>query len=169
MTAVPTEAFLEAMAELPAGVTVITTTDAGGEPAGATLSAVSSLSLDPPLVLACFAETSDTLTALEATPGFAMHILAEGQDDLAHAFASDREDKFTGVSWQQGAGGIPLLAGCACVVECRVEDALPRGDHVVVIGAVERVSLDASRTPLIYHRRQLLVSPATRGSTAARS
>ena len=85
--AAPTrERFLDAMAELPAGVTVVTTAGPGGAPLGATVSAVSSLSLEPALVVVCLACSSETCRALEPASPFLVHVLREGQEEVARAW-----------------------------------------------------------------------------------
>ncbi len=151
-------AFLEAMAELPAGVTALTTWDDDGVPVGATLSAVSSLSLEPQLVLVCLARSSSTCRAL--TPGrrFLLHILCDGQESVAHALATKRADKFAAVAWRPGLGGLPQIEGSASVLACRVDGLHGGGDHLIVIGAVEAVE-PGTGTPLVYHRRALVRSP----------
>jgi len=154
--------FTAAMSELPAAVTVLTTWTPGGAPVGATLSAVTSLSLDPPLMLACLAHTSDTLAALRAgglDGAFALNVLGDGQQDVARRFASKGPAKFDAVTWSAGAGEAPELAGSAVVVQCRLADLHEAGDHDIVIGAVARTRVHADATPLVYHRRAMAPTP----------
>ena len=92
------------MAELPAAVTVVTARDASGAPMGATVSAVSSLSLDPPLLLVCLATASDTCQALEAGSPFLVHLLRDGQEETALRFAA-RATKFAGAGWRRAGAG----------------------------------------------------------------
>ncbi|WP_162294945.1 flavin reductase family protein, partial [Mycobacteroides abscessus] len=66
--------FKEAMADFPAAVTIITTWDNEGRPVGATLSAVSSLSASPPMMLACFDRKSKTLECLTQGKPFLIHV-----------------------------------------------------------------------------------------------
>ena len=149
--------FKAVMSEMPSAVTVITCLGADGTPVGATLSAVSSLSLEPALMLACFDKRSKTLSALgEKGQAFLIHILAKDQQTLAKTFATSASDKFSTVDWSNGPSGLPCFEGCVGVVECAVEDHLPGGDHVIVTGAVKRVHRDDKRAPLVYHRRELL-------------
>ena len=118
--------FLAAMAELPSGVTVTTCRDARGAPVGATLSAVTSLSLDPPMVLACFDRNSNTLRAvIEPGSPFLVHILARGQEAIAMAFAGKGGDKFDAVPWAPGRLGLPQIAGCAAGRMIRVISDVP--------------------------------------------
>ena len=152
--------FLAAMAELPSGVTVTTCRDARGAPVGATLSAVTSLSLDPPMVLACFDRNSNTLRAvIEPGSPFLVHILARGQEAIAMAFAGKGGDKFDAVPWAPGRLGLPQIAGCAATLVCRVADLVPGGDHMIVTAHVVETSVAADPVPLLYHRRRLAAVP----------
>jgi len=150
-----------AMAEMPSAVTVITGWNTDGSPAGSTLSAVSSLSMDPPLMLACFHRDSRTLGALDVGRGFLIHVLAAGQDELAAVFAG-KGDKFAQVDWERGLLGMPQLPGCQTVIACEVEAHLPGGDHVIVTGAVRDISHDAGRGAMLYHRRAFHALPQAR-------
>lgn len=153
--------FLAAMAELPAGVTVTTCRDEKGTPVGATLSAVTSLSLDPPMVLACFDRGSNTLKAvMEPGTPFLLHILAQGQETVAMAFAGKGGDKFAQVAWAPGRLGLPEIAGCAAILVCRVADIVPGGDHMIVTAHVVESTVDEDPLPLVYHRRRLAAVPA---------
>ncbi len=147
------------MAEMPSAVTVITGWHLDGTPAGSTLSAVTSLSLEPPMMLACFQRGSRTLSALDIGRGFLIHVLADGQEQVAKVFAG-KGDKFSNVTWSEGLLGLPELPHCAAVIACESEAHLPGGDHVIVTGAVRAIRHDATRTALLYHRRGFHASPA---------
>lgn len=151
------ETFKASMSNMPASVTVITTVDKYGRRAGGTLSAVTSLSLDPPMLLACFDRDSNTLQALRE-PGhpFLLHILSDGQQEIAGIFAGKAEDKFTAVDWCNGLLQLPELNGSASIVGCHVDALIPAGDHVIVTATAVAASNDPSRVPLIYHRRNLI-------------
>jgi len=105
---VTAEAFRNAMSDLPAAVSLLTTLDSSGQPRGATVSAVSSLSLDPPLVLVCLDNGSDTLAALPEGHEFLLHIAADGQQDAAYALARKGEDKFSAFAWSPSGAGLPV-------------------------------------------------------------
>ena len=153
--------FLAAMAELPAGVTVTTCRDGAGRPVGATLSAVTSLSLDPPMVLACFDRGSNTLKAvIEPGSPFLLHILAHGQEAIAMTFAGKGEEKFRGIPWAPGPLGLPEISGCAATLVCRVADLVPGGDHMIVTAHVVESHVADDPLPLVYHRRRLSPVPA---------
>ncbi|WP_437883325.1 flavin reductase family protein [Pseudomonas sp. LRF_L74] len=153
------QVFKEAMADYPATVTVITTWDDDGRPLGATLSAVSSLSASPPMMLACFDRKSKTLEFLKKGKPFLIHVLGREQEPLAMLFAGKAEDKFGGIAWSKGDLGLPTLAGAACALACEVEDILPGGDHLIVTGNVRHIAHDNQQTPLLYHRRKMFSVP----------
>ncbi|TJY66184.1 flavin reductase family protein [Arthrobacter sp. CAU 1506] len=154
------DAFRAAMADLPAAVSIVTTVAWDGTPHGATVSAVSSLSMTPPLVLVCLDAASDTLSALSLGRSFLIHITAEGQQETALAFAKKGPQKFDDTDWTFSESGQPLLAGAAIVLDCVVSDLLPGGDHTIVVGRICGIEHAEDRRPIVYHRRQMLASPA---------
>ena len=157
--------FTQAMAELPAGIAVATCLDGAGSPLGATLSSVASLSLDPPMLLACLDRRSNTLRRLAPGAPFLLHVLAEGQETAAMAFAGKAENKFAAVAWARDREGLPRLDGCAVVIDCRVAEVLPGGDHMIVTGLVTAAQVDGARRPLLYHRRRISAVPRQEETT----
>jgi flavin reductase (DIM6/NTAB) family NADH-FMN oxidoreductase RutF len=129
---------------------VITTTEQA-EPAGTTVSAFSSLSLQPRLVMVALDRGSRLLARLRRTRRFGVNILDAAQSELAMLFATKREDKFAGVEWSDRAG-LPYLHGSPGWAECAVESLLPGGDHVIVVGRVDDLEYQEC-TPLIYGAR----------------
>ena len=154
------DAFRTAMANLPAAVSIVTTIDENGTPHGATVSAVSSLSMTPPLVLVCLDAASDTLAALSLGRSFLIHITADGQQETALTFARKGGEKFQVTEWTYSDSGQPLLDGSAMVLDCMVSDLLPGGDHTIVVGRISGIEHAQERSPVVYHRRQMLASPA---------
>ena len=152
------EAFKAAMADMPASVTVVTCRDWRNRPTGTTLSAVSSLSLAPPMMLACFDVGSNTLKGLLPGADFLIHVLAEGQEQTAYRMAGKAEDKFDGTDWTLGPRDLPQIGGCAAVIHCSVGQRVPGGDHVIVTGNVRKV-IRTGAVPLVYHRRALFPIP----------
>ncbi len=150
-------AFKTLMADMPQAVTIITTITGEGEPVGATLSAVMSLSMDPPMMVAAFDRGSDTLACL-SRPGhpFLIHVLGEGQEALAYRFASKGgTTKFADTDWAPAACGSPRLPMAAGLISCRVTQLFDGGDHVLVTGAIEAIEHPEAAEPLVYHRRKL--------------
>jgi flavin reductase (DIM6/NTAB) family NADH-FMN oxidoreductase RutF len=144
----------DAMGYFATGVTVITSVDADGEPVGTTANAVTSLSLDPPLILVCFDLKSSTLTAIRRHGAFAVNVLGQRQRQLSANFAKrGLAAVWEGVTHHRGPTGSPRLANVIAVIECTLENAYPGGDHEIVIGRVRHVhaSTDGA-TPLLFWR-----------------
>jgi len=146
--------FRHAMGHFATGVTVITSLDAGGRPVGTTANAVTSLSLAPPLVLACFDLGSLTLQAIRGHGSFAVNVLAAAQRHLSANFARRGLDAaWDGVHHRHGPTGSPRIEGVLAIMECTVEHRLPGGDHEIVVGRVRHVETSADpATPLVYFR-----------------
>lgn len=143
--------FRRVIGSFMSGVVVITASD-GDVPYGMTVSAVSSLSMDPPMLLACLNTASRTQDVVARSGAFAVNILAQGQGELAARFArSGLPDKFDGVGYRRGASGVPLLDGALAVVECRVAEVVTGGTHRVFLGRVRHAEA-TDGSPLAYFR-----------------
>ncbi|MEZ5155786.1 MAG: flavin reductase family protein [Solirubrobacterales bacterium] len=138
------------MGRFPTGVTVITALTGSG-PAGLSANAVSSLSLEPELMLACVDRGSRTLRALEEAGRFGFNVLEAGNAALALGFASKRpvEEKWREVGWSERSG-IPVLDAAIVWIGCELRDVISGGDHVIVTGEVLDVAERPGR-PLIFH------------------
>jgi flavin reductase (DIM6/NTAB) family NADH-FMN oxidoreductase RutF len=136
---------------MPTGVTVVTALGSDG-PSGLTASAVLSLSLEPPLMLAALDRGSRTLRAVEQAGRFGVNVLAADQADLARSFATKVEmhEKWEGISWGE-RDGIPALDGVLVWVACELRDVLAGGDHVIVTGYVLDVAA-GDGDPLVFFR-----------------
>lgn len=143
--------FRDTLAQFVTGVTVITTRDTSGSPAGITANSFNSVSLDPPLILWSIGRDANSLAAFESATHFAVHILSEDQVDLSTRFATVGADKFTGLKTQAGLGDVPLIDHAVARLECSVFERVPAGDHIIYIGKVERLQLDRTKSPLVYH------------------
>ena len=144
----------EAMGLFATGVTVITSVDADGRPVGTTANAVTSLSLTPPLVLACFDLGSLTLEAIRGHGAFVVNVLAAPQQHLSRNFARRGfAAAWDGVRHRRGPTGSPRLEDVLAVLECTVEHALPGGDHEIIVGRVRHVETNpAAGAPLVFFR-----------------
>jgi flavin reductase (DIM6/NTAB) family NADH-FMN oxidoreductase RutF len=145
------EEFRTVLSAYATGVTVVTAVGPGG-PSGATANAVTSLSLDPPMMLACLDRGSRTLTSVRAQGRFAVNALAAGQADLARRFAvKDPEpEKWGGVEWSEREG-LPRLDRSLVWVACELRDLIDGGDHLILTGNV--IEAEASDgQPLLFHR-----------------
>jgi 3-hydroxy-9,10-secoandrosta-1,3,5(10)-triene-9,17-dione monooxygenase reductase component len=144
--------FRKAMGSFAAGVTVVTACH-DGRLVGTTVSAFSSVSMDPPLVMVCLKRDSRTLAALTEVRTFCVNILAQEQGDLAYRFArSGADDRFALTAVEAGVCGAPLLDGCVTAIECELHAAHEGGDHEILVGRVLRVVTDETKTPLVYVR-----------------
>ena len=143
-----------AMGHFATGVTVVTSVGADGCPVGTTANAVSSLSLDPPLLLVCFDRSSQTLEAVRAHGAFAVNVLAAPQRDLSANFARrGLAAAWDGVRHRPGLTRSPRLHGVLATLECTVEHEFPGGDHQIVVGRVRAAETDGTESsPLLFWR-----------------
>lgn len=130
------EAFREALGCYGTGVTVVTTR-ADNAPLAITVNSFTSVSLDPPLVLWCLADLSNRYVGFSTAERFAIHVMAEDQQDSARAFARDGRD-FSHCGWSADDSGIPLLDGCLARFDCRLFGRHNAGDHLIIVGEVTR-------------------------------
>lgn len=140
------------------GVTVVTTHDADGNPLGYTANSFTSVSLDPPLVLVCLANTSRNYDALATAGGFAVNILSETQMDVSNTFARPVEDRFGAVTWGPGPYGSPVFEGVSAWFDCSMFRTVDAGDHLILIGKVE--AYEHSTNPGLGYVRGAYVTPA---------
>jgi 3-hydroxy-9,10-secoandrosta-1,3,5(10)-triene-9,17-dione monooxygenase reductase component len=136
---------------LPTGVTIVTANGPDG-PAGATANAVSSLSIEPMLMLACLDRGSRTLLAVQAANRFGISVLHAGQEEVARAFATKAPvaEKWAGVGWSE-RDGIPAIDGALAFVACDLRDVIAGGDHVIITGDVVALEAPGGSEPLVFH------------------
>ncbi len=144
------QAFRDMMAGVCAPVTVVTTLN-GGAPCGATVSSFASLSLDPPLVTVAFDLGSAVLAQILHEERFGVNLLGHTQADLAMLFAKKGADRFSQTPWHFDHD-LPRLDGAAGWLECELHEAIPGGDHLLLIGHVVGASR-AELPPLVYAHR----------------
>ena len=146
------DAFREALRGWASGVTVVTSRS-GDKVHGMTVSAFSSVSADPPLILVCANRSSTTHGLIEEGGIFAVNILAAHQQDVSNVFASSKHEdsRLQRVSWTEGKTGAPLIDGALASIECEVASAHREGSHTIYVGRVEGIrSSDAE--PLVYYK-----------------
>jgi flavin reductase (DIM6/NTAB) family NADH-FMN oxidoreductase RutF len=154
------DAFRKVMGHFATGVSVVTTFD-GDVPAGITVNALSSVSLDPPLVMIALDRRRKITPAVRAAGRYAVNILGEDQQALSDCFAGapvvpDR-DAFCGAAWHPGEAGLPILDGVIASLECETVGVHPVGDHDLFIGRVTAIANDEHHPmPLLYYRRRYL-------------
>lgn len=147
--AVNTDHFKQAMGLFPSGVTIVTTS-VNEERFGFTASAFSSLSLSPPLILVCLANSADCFKPFNTGKQFAVNIIDEKYEELAMKFATKGCDKFAGDEFIEGGVGLPILPDTLVSLECRTKHVYPGGDHVILVGEVEHLTL-GSGSPTVWH------------------
>jgi 4-nitrophenol 2-monooxygenase / 4-nitrocatechol 4-monooxygenase, reductase component len=142
--------FREVISHFASGVTVITALHEG-RPFGTTASAVTSLSLEPPMLLICMNKQSETGRAVAASGRFGVNVLGAHQVDLAERFAQKGGDKFAGISVTAGKWGEPLFDDALATLECRVAEETTGGTHHVFLAEVESGAARGG-APLAYFK-----------------
>jgi flavin reductase (DIM6/NTAB) family NADH-FMN oxidoreductase RutF len=147
-------AFRAAMGHFATGVAIVGATDSRGVPHGSTANAISSVSLNPPLLLVCMRRESVTSGVLRETGQFSVNLLQAGQARLARRFASSHApDGWDGVDHHLGVHGAPLLHGTVAAIEASVHEIVDGGDHHIIIGRTLRVAHAAHHVaPLLFYR-----------------
>ncbi len=148
--------FKGALGSWASGVTVVTT-ELAGQVYGITVSSFSSLSVDPVLILVSLADSNQLPGMIRESGRFAVSILAADQEDVSRYFATSGrapapafDPSIPVEAWVTGA---PLIAGAIAQLDCSLHEAVPGGDHTIVIGKVLGARYDPGRAPLIYFRR----------------
>ncbi|GIE97452.1 flavin reductase [Paractinoplanes rishiriensis] len=142
--------FRHVVGHLASGVTVITT-GTGESRNGMTASSVTSLSADPPMMLACINNAVPTAEAVSKSGRYAVNVLGDGQGELARQFATAAADKFRGVAVHPGTLGLPLLSDALAHIECEVVEEVTGGTHTIFLGRV-RSATAGNGQPLTYFR-----------------
>ncbi len=142
-----------AMGRFATGVTIVTSWDASA-PVGTTVNAFCSVSLDPPLLLICLANTNPVLRPVETSGIFGVNFLDTECADLARRFGRDPVGgRFDAVE-HHCEGGAPRLAVATTFIDCRVEQSHEAGDHRIVVARGVRIGDHREAPPLVYHRGQ---------------
>ncbi len=145
--------FKEAMARFPSGVTIVTTTDRDGRWWGFTASSFCSVSMEPPLVLVCLANSAECYPAFAATQRWNIHILHRDHTDLAVRFATRGADKFADAGFTLDQHGLPQLTEACVTLQCQQFAQQDGGDHTILLGRVDRVAQNVTAPALYYQRR----------------
>lgn len=151
--AVTPEAFKRALQHWASGVAVVTSKSEDFGVRGMTVTAFSSVSANPPLILVCLNHTADTGENIDRNNRFAVNILSENQQDISNNFSggSSQEDRFANAAWHEGVTGVPILDDCIMSLECKVKEKIRAGSHWILIGEVEEASCQSGE-PLLYFR-----------------
>ncbi len=155
--------FKKAMQLWASGVTVVTTHSEKFGLQGMTVTAFSSVSINPPQVLVCINESADTGTGIQESQYFAVNVLSSTQQDVSNQFAggSSQEQRFENTPWTKGITGVPILDNSIMSLECKVIEKIHAGTHWIIIGEVQD-SICRSGKPLLYYQgtyRELMIQP----------
>jgi 3-hydroxy-9,10-secoandrosta-1,3,5(10)-triene-9,17-dione monooxygenase reductase component len=151
-TATDTLRYRQVIGNFATGVAIVTCKGPDG-PTGLTTNAITSVSLDPVLLLVCFDNSSRTLPAVREARRFCVNLLRAGQEDLARVFASKRvaREKFEAVTHIE-AHGVPVLDGALAWLACDLTEMYPAGDHTIGLGEITHMDADPDGEPLIWFR-----------------
>ncbi|MDD1605499.1 MAG: flavin reductase family protein [Methylococcaceae bacterium] len=152
--------FKNALQLWASGVTVVTTQSEKFGVQGMTVTAFSSVSVNPPQVLVCINDAADTGDGIDASQCFAVNVLTADQQELSNQFAggSSQQQRFENADWSAGVTGAPLLNNSLMSLDCKVVEKVRAGTHWIIIGEVQAVECRAGE-PLLYYRgayRQLI-------------
>ena len=171
--ALTSDTFRLVMGHFATGVSVVTTfldePERGGasgatpsrRPLGITVNALSSVSLEPPIVLVALDRSRRITPVVHAHRRFAVNVLGERQQALSDCFAGaavspDRE-AFCGAAWRPGTTGLPLLDGAIATLECTISGTFQAGDHDLFLGRVDALANEPQHAmPLLFYRRRYL-------------
>lgn len=143
--------FRDVFSHLPTGVTVVAAYGSAGMPTGMACNSVTSLSLEPPLVLVCPARSSTTWPAIRDSGAFCISVLAHHDARTSRRFAARGVDRFAEVDWHRRGCG-PALDDAAAWIDCVITAEYDGGDHHIVVGRVEALTAAAAASPLIFYR-----------------
>jgi len=150
---IDSEVFRNVLGHLPTGVTVVTAHRPDG-PVGMSSNSVTSVSLDPPLILFCPAKTSTTWPKIHQAGSFCVNIFAAHHEQASRQFSRVGVDRFAGVSWHDRPSG-PALDDAVAWIECTIYAEHEAGDHLIVVGAVQHLEVrDGEVEPLVFFRGQ---------------
>jgi flavin reductase (DIM6/NTAB) family NADH-FMN oxidoreductase RutF len=143
--------FRSVLGRFASSVTVLSARDAAGTDHGMTVSAFSSVSLDPPMILACIEKTASIYPTLLTAEFVGISILSEEQESCSRRFAEKDADRFNDLEIRRGDHGVALLVGALAHLECRIVARHDGGDHTIFVASVEKATALNGR-PLLYYR-----------------
>ncbi|MCK8516946.1 flavin reductase family protein [Methylonatrum kenyense] len=155
MTDVDASCLRQALGAFATGITVVTARGTNNRPIGMTVNSFTTVSLDPPLVLWSVGRDGNSADEFVAADHYAVHVLHAGQEDLCVQFARNTDEKFVGLETEPGLAGLPLLKDFTARFQCRVEQRLDGGDHIILLGRVLELEHRPAE-PLIFCNGQLL-------------
>jgi 3-hydroxy-9,10-secoandrosta-1,3,5(10)-triene-9,17-dione monooxygenase reductase component len=154
------DVFRQVMGHFATGISVVTTWDSE-RPAGITVNAFSSVSLDPPLVMVALDRRRFITPMVRDAGRYGVSVLGADQqrlsDCFAHAPVSPGREDFCGAAWHHGPTGLPVIDDSIATLECTIVETFSAGDHDLFIGHVDSLEQDRDGVaPLLYFRRRYL-------------
>lgn len=147
-----TATFRQVLGHVPTGVTVIAA-QLDNEPVGLAVGTFFSVSLSPPMVGFCVAETSTSFPKVQQAGKFCASVLSDDQEAVSRIFASSGADKFRGLGWRPASDtGSPMLTDALAWIDCSIGAVHAAGDHLVVIGNVHHLEVARDAAPLVFYR-----------------
>lgn len=151
MTRIPAEEFRRVLGHFPTGVCVVAAFDAE-TPVGMAVNSMTSVSLEPPLVLVCPARTSRTWPAVRAAGEFCISVMAGHHEHISRAFSARGANRFERVAWHARTAG-PALDEAVAWLDCSLREEHPAGDHTIVVcEVIAAESPEPASTPLVFFR-----------------
>ena len=141
--------FRDALARFATGVAFVTAAP-DGEPTGLIVNSLTSVSLEPPLLSFCPARSSLTWSRMRRTRRFGVNVLGREHERFARRATPAGADRFAGLDWKPGRGGVPLLTNALAALECELVAEHPTGDHWIVVGRVDCLHTSPSYDPLVF-------------------
>jgi 3-hydroxy-9,10-secoandrosta-1,3,5(10)-triene-9,17-dione monooxygenase reductase component len=148
---IDSDRYRAVMRHLPTGVAAICSTDPlSGAQNGMIVGTFASLSMDPALVTFSVTHTSTSWPKIARADRFGVSLLAEGQQQVCRALSAKGEDKLGALDWSESDWGTPHIHGSLAWFDCRVEQQIVAGDHLIVVASVLEMT-PSDGTPLIFH------------------
>jgi 3-hydroxy-9,10-secoandrosta-1,3,5(10)-triene-9,17-dione monooxygenase reductase component len=141
--------FRDALGRFATGVAFVTAAP-DGEPAGLIVNTLTSVSLEPPLVSFNPSRSSLTWSRMRRTGRFGVNVLGRRHEQFAIRATPGGADRFAGLDWEPGRGGVPLLNDALASLECEIVAEHPAGDHWIVVGRVHDLRLPQLGEPLVF-------------------
>jgi 3-hydroxy-9,10-secoandrosta-1,3,5(10)-triene-9,17-dione monooxygenase reductase component len=142
-------AFRDAFGRFATGVALVTAAP-DGEPAGLIVNSLTSVSLEPPLLSFCPSRSSITWSRMRRAGRFGVNVLGRQHDRFALHATPAGADRFAGLDWERGRGGVPLLTDALATLECEIVAEHPAGDHLIVVGRVDNLRISPTNDPLVF-------------------
>jgi flavin reductase (DIM6/NTAB) family NADH-FMN oxidoreductase RutF len=144
--------FKKALQQWASGVTVVTTQSEKFGVQGMTVTAFSSVSVNPPQILVCINDSADTGAGIEESRCFAVNVLNSEQQGVSNQFAggSSQKERFENTAWEPGITGSPILTDSIVSLDCRIVEKVRAGTHWIIIGEVQD-TICRPGNPLLYY------------------